>query len=100
MHRWGLNEGSGATTADSIGSATGALTLATWSLADKAPIGPGVCEHEPAVGCCDVAADCDDTDPCTVDSCVSGNLPARLRLWCACDDGNAGTCSDTCVPAW
>lgn len=42
-------------------------------------------------------ADCDDANPCTVDSCVAGTGCVHLSLPGACSDGNACTINDFCV---
>ncbi|MCB9732070.1 MAG: hypothetical protein H6745_05495 [Deltaproteobacteria bacterium] len=62
--------------------------------------GPGArCnpETKACAGACAATADCDDGDPCTVDSCTAGSCvatPATDGL--ACDDGDACTRGDAC----
>ncbi len=58
VHRWGMNEGTGTTAADSVGTAHGALVGATWVAG--APLS------------CSAPEDCDDLDPCTLDTCDAG----------------------------
>jgi len=46
---------------------------------------------------CTAAADCDDADPCTDDSCDSGSLTCvHTNNTASCNDGNACTQTDTC----
>lgn len=45
---------------------------------------------------CSTAADCGDTDPCTVDSCVSGSCVQAAAASGACDDGDPCTVGDAC----
>jgi len=62
-----------------------------------------VCRVEPAqpsATCCAGPADCDDDDPCTVDTCtlatgVCTSTPAAANA--PCDDGDACTIADRCV---
>lgn len=60
----------------------------------------GTCIHDPAPGCCDVAADCDDGDACTTDTCSQGSCQHAVVAGCCnhagdCDDGDACT-DDVC----
>ena len=61
----------------------------------------GSCQHpyNPTPGCCTTAADCDDGNPGTADSCSNGNC-SNANLVCAsgadCNDSN-GCTADTCV---
>jgi hypothetical protein len=51
------------------------------------------------VGCLGVPLNCDDGNPCTIDSCGMGgcrNTPATTSI--SCDDGQACTQSDVCMP--
>jgi hypothetical protein len=45
---------------------------------------------------CSSAADCGDTDPCTTDSCVSGECVYAAAASGACDDGDPCTVGDAC----
>ena len=62
----------------------------------------GSCVFEPtsAPGCCEVAADCDDKDPCTEDACVDG-ICHSTNLCCQsdaeCSDGDDVCTVDKCV---
>ncbi|MCO4762224.1 MAG: hypothetical protein KC502_12010 [Myxococcales bacterium] len=63
--------------------------------ADKAP----VCENT-GTGC-GKAADCNDNNPCTTDSCSAGKCSNQTKVGCCvfasdCDDGN-GCTTDTCA---
>ncbi len=50
-----------------------------------------------ATGACTVAADCNDSNACTTDSCNAGSCSnAALANGTACSDGNAATCGDSC----
>lgn len=96
--RWGLNEGSGTSAADSVGSNTGTLTGgATWvtGAANLVNMGSGGCVHTPIANCCTSAAQCDDSNACTTDTCDSGQC---VHTAITCDDGSACT-TDTCSPA-
>ena len=104
VHRWGMNEGSGTTTADSVGTATGTLINGpVWKTApaDIPAIGDGTCSHASIGGCCNTAAECDDEDACTTDSCNVYTPATRhpgVGECCSsadCDDGNACT-DDAC----
>ena len=93
--RWGLNEGLGATTADSTTPGeTGILTNgAAWFTSPLYNFGTAnVCEHDPIANCCDTAADCSDGNACSEDTCV-GNvcqhaaLPGCCLTAAECNDG-------------
>jgi hypothetical protein len=62
-----------------------------------------VCGHvyAPTAGCCTADADCNDTDSCTLDTCIAGNC-SNDEICCSddadCDDADACTldvCSET-----
>ena len=107
--RWGLNENTGTTANDSAApaqngtlteSATAPVTPAngpTWSGSDKAPIGPGICQHTPIPGCCDADGDCGDGLACTSDRCVSGQCQ-NTPVVCP-DDGDVCNGPEACNPA-
>ncbi len=64
------------------GNAGDVLTL------DSEPRLPGKCES---------AADCDDGDPCTADTCAkNGKCAHVIETGALCDDGNACTTGDAC----
>ncbi len=49
-------------------------------------------------GCGCLDTDCDDNNPCTVDSCTVGacsSVPGNLGI--VCDDASAATCRDACT---
>ena len=103
LGRWGLNEGGTSTVAaDSTTPAqNGTLTGSpTWSSADRAPIGTGLCQHTAgnAGAVCRAAGPaCDVAETCTGSSvfCPSNlSQPAGT----ACGDPSSGACdaADTC----
>ncbi|MBI3834345.1 MAG: hypothetical protein HY287_08460 [Planctomycetes bacterium] len=57
----------------------------------------GVCSGTPIPGCieCTTASQCDDSNPCTTDTCPSG-VCVYTNNSNSCDDGNACTTNDTC----
>lgn len=85
--RWGLGEGTGTTAADSTTPAqNGTLTESTTAPVTPAngpvwttdsPVGstPGSCTNTPVPGCapCGQAYQCNDSNPCTTDSCSTTN---------------------------
>ena len=71
--RYGLNEGAGTTTTDSVGSLVGTLTNGpAWETSNIPLLGGGQCDSVPIPGCCDDNLDCDDGDSCTADVCDVG----------------------------
>ncbi len=56
----------------------------------------GVCVPGPKTCECQVAADCDDKNPCTDDGCAS-NVCQHANNTLACDDGDATTMGDRCA---
>lgn len=100
--RWGMNEGTGVTTADSIGLSTGTLTNgAGWITSGLVDMGNGSCSHTPISGCCVSAAECDDSDDCTADDCVNNAcvndpIPGCCNVDADCDDSSFCT-DDACV---
>jgi hypothetical protein len=101
LGRWGLNENTGTTAGDSVTSPVaenGTLTNGpVWSSGDKAPLATGTCSHSAVPACCTTAAQCDDGNVCTADSCV-GNACSHSSAneGGVCDDGSACTATDTC----
>ncbi len=72
---WAFNEGTGTSAADSVGGNSGTLTGgATWitGAANLVNMGSGGCVHTPIANCCSSAAQCNDNNPCTTDTCNSG----------------------------
>ncbi|MFQ5493742.1 MAG: hypothetical protein ACE5EX_00010 [Phycisphaerae bacterium] len=59
----------------------------------------GTCTGTPVAGCmqCVVAADCDDADPCTDDTCVPPGICVHANNTAPCDDANPCTNMDTCA---
>ena len=75
---------------------------------------PDGCKHEPVAGSCDdgdtctfndkcdagvcagTLINCDDKDPCTVDSCAAGDCLNEVTAG-TCDDANACTENDSCA---
>ena len=58
----------------------------------------GACEHTQVTGCsssCSVSADCNDTNPCTDDTCDGGTCSNKVRSG-SCDDESACTTGDAC----
>jgi hypothetical protein len=97
--RWGLNEAAGTNAADSTTPAeNGTLTNGpVWSTSIKPAIGNGLCAHTAVPGCCNTAAQCDDGNPCTADSC-SGNACQHAAIAGCCltnaDCNDANICTD------
>ncbi|MCB9738240.1 MAG: hypothetical protein H6747_03160 [Deltaproteobacteria bacterium] len=46
---------------------------------------------------CKIDGDCDDNDPCTSNTCASGQCEYKASSGGKCDDGDACTDTDTCV---
>jgi hypothetical protein len=87
--RWGLDDG-GATAADSTTPAeNGTLNGPAWSPTDKAPLAAGTCSNTPIPDCASCSADfqCNDSNPCTRDSCDTTN-DAALSLPSPAANGN------------
>jgi Tol biopolymer transport system component len=84
----------------SNGQCIGALSAAaaTCNAGDgDACTGVEVCN--PATGACEATPlNCDDANPCTTDSCDPIQGCQHVALSGLCDDGNACTVGDTCVP--
>jgi len=98
VHRWGMNEGIGTTTADSVGTSSGTLTTTTapapsWltSSSQVPAVGTGTCQY--------VSVSCDDGNLCTTDSCnaISGCGHAAGNEGGVCDDVNPCTSLDLCT---
>jgi hypothetical protein len=108
--RWGLNEGSLTSAADSTTPAeNGTLTNGpTWASSGIPNLGTAsVCQHvfptSPSAGCCLTAADCNDGNACTADTCQNGScVNAAIDNCCmsdaACNDANTCT-ADSCTSA-
>ena len=47
---------------------------------------------------CEVGDDCDDSNPCTVDSCTDGQCVNEIQEGAVCDDGDECTAGDACGP--
>ncbi|MSP90997.1 MAG: hypothetical protein EXR79_04210 [Myxococcales bacterium] len=58
----------------------------------------GVCKGTEQAGCCKLAADCDDGNPCSIEQCnkPAGTCTRTLLESLACDDGSKCTVGDTC----
>ncbi|HEV8701325.1 MAG TPA: LamG-like jellyroll fold domain-containing protein [Candidatus Polarisedimenticolia bacterium] len=98
--RWGLNENAGTTAGDSTTPAeNGTLTSGpAWSPTDRAPLTSGTCSYTPIPGCtpCSTAADCNDGNPCTTDSCSPSSACVHTNNNAPCsEDGNPCT-DDVC----
>merc|ERR1711982_230787 len=67
---------------------------------EQNPCDPTESFKEPEGGCaefsCSEDSDCDDGNPDTIDTCVSGSCQNVCGSDAACDDGDACT-ADTCV---
>ncbi len=90
--------------ADARGILGAELAVRVYALGAGACTEEGVCDCAPGyagpdcgtLGCA-TAADCDDANPCTADTCtatVCGHAPIATST--ACDDGNACTSGDAC----
>ncbi len=58
----------------------------------------GGCGFEPIAGCCNVDADCDDSNACSVDSCNTDEHVCE-HTFADCSDGNACDGEETCNTA-
>ncbi len=68
--RWGLDEGTGATAADSVNGNNGTLAgNAGWTATNLVSMGNGSCQSTVDPSCCSDDADCDDGNLCTEDVC-------------------------------
>lgn len=104
--RWGLEEGSGTTTIDSIapqenGTLTGGPTWQT-TPANLVTLGDlNECIYTPNPNCCVTAAECDESDFCTDDDCVANlcvNTPIGGCCHTVADCNDADFCTtDSCV---
>ncbi|RLE21222.1 MAG: hypothetical protein DRJ50_09540 [Actinobacteria bacterium] len=100
LGRWGLDDGAGFIAVESTGNSyRGRFVLAEWEYDDLPPaLGLGTCSYPSIPGCCEIAADCEDANACTTDSCVNfecRNLYAPTAGCCLldahCDDGDPCT---------
>lgn len=79
---------------------------------DECDTATGACKHKKSPGCCAAAAECDDKQACTIDSCTAGYCDHVGKADCCqsasdCGDGNpctqdvctSGKCSFTKVAA-
>ncbi len=59
----------------------------------------GLCVGKAIASCCKLNDDCDDTNPCTIDTCTktTGTCSHTAVSGLACNDGSACTLSDACV---
>lgn len=93
--RWGLNEGAGTTASDSVNGNHGVLTGgASWLTTGVVYLGAGGCVNAPIPNCCADVSDCDDGDPCTIDTCEGGSCvftPVDCGIGQACNPGT-GLC--------
>ncbi len=88
--------------ADAAGTWTTAITLApTQCGRPTQAIDAGTCTLTPVrrtPSMCDVDADCDDGNDCTIDSCRGGACIANgTGVFDPCDDGSVCTVGDTCA---
>jgi hypothetical protein len=104
--RWGLNEGSGATAADSTAPAeNGVLTNgATWAVTPLPPVGTDTCEHTSVTDgtSCSDGSLCTPTDTCQAGVCSGANpvvcTPSdACHVAGTCDPGT-GVCSNPAAP--
>ncbi len=103
--RWGLEEGNGTAAADSTTPAqNGTLTNGPlWIATDLPALGDGTCAHTTVPGCCNTDLECDDSVPCTTDSCnlvshTCVNAPPIGFCCVAADCADANPCTDdACV---
>ncbi len=116
--RWGMNEGSGASVGDSVGSATGTVSAAQWVVMGLMDLGAGFCTQTVATGAacedgnlcltgdtCDALGvcqpgaaplDCDDANVCTDDACDNELGCVHYDNTAPCSDGSACTTSEMC----
>jgi hypothetical protein len=103
LGRWGFEDAAGHVATDTTGNANlGNLVLTRWEFADLPPLAGLSCGFPTIPGCCQVDADCDDANLCTVDDCVGTsctNVFTPSVNCCAqathCDDGDPCT-ADAC----
>ncbi len=101
LGRWGLDEGTGTTAADSAGSTPGTLANgALWETGDLPGLTADSCVYIAEAGCCTVDGDCDDADVCTTDTCNAGTCEfAPIGGCCSLDSEcvDSDPCTvDTC----
>src|SRR6185503_8956238 len=116
LARWGMNEGTGGVTEESVSHAAAPLNGAAWSSTALVNLGPGACEFAPLTGtpcndgdACTVSdtcsagvcaaggpRNCDDGNACTDDACDDESGCVHSHNASACDDGNACTTGDVC----
>jgi hypothetical protein len=93
LARWGLNEGTGTTTANSAGPANGILgSGATWELANIPTFGNNQCRHTAAPD----GTTCNDNSLCTTgETCQAGTCSGGASVVCAASDQchDAGVCN-------
>ena len=114
--RWGMNEGSGTTTLESVSGGTATVNGPIWSTTDLVNMGDGVCQYPlisgPAcedgnactvndvctAGVCTGGGprSCDDLNGCTDDFCDDESGCVHTDNNAACSDGNACTTGDIC----
>ncbi|HEV8199592.1 MAG TPA: LamG-like jellyroll fold domain-containing protein [Candidatus Polarisedimenticolia bacterium] len=116
LARWGMNEGTGATTQESVSLANAVLNGAAWSTTDLVFFGQGLCQYPPLTGpscedgnactvgdTCNAGActaggprNCNDANGCTDDSCDDEAGCLHQNNAAPCSDGNACTTNDVC----
>ena len=116
LARWGLNEGSGGVTEESVAGTSATINGATWSTTALVDFGDGLCESTPLTGttCDDGNActtgdtcqsgactaggpeSCDDSNGCTDDACDDEFGCVHTNNTASCSDGNACTTGDVC----
>ncbi len=76
----------------------GNCVTATGCAADAVCV-QGVCTGTPIAGCCSFSADCQDFNPCTLDSCDKSNGSCKHQPLggLSCSDGSACTIGDSCL---
>ena len=93
--RWGFEDGTTAT--DSTAPAENGTLVGSpvFDPANKPSLGTGSCQHDAVPSCCTLASECDDSNPCTNDTCEA-NVCQHTNNTAPCDDGNACTTPDAC----
>jgi hypothetical protein len=96
--RWGLDDGIGTTAADSSGGGVDGTLAGTPAWTTGAPgLGAALCDNALSGACCTQAADCDDANVCTADSCdVATHACRHAPAPGSCDDGDDCTTGDAC----
>ena len=76
----------------------GSCVTSTGCAADAVCV-QGVCTGTPIPNCCNVSTNCQDENPCTLDSCdkATGSCKHQTLSSLSCSDGSACTIGDSCV---